>query len=50
MQAVLDDSASAPLLGVPVFVGDDDPVALGLVTLTTAHVWFHDGTVTVREG
>jgi len=50
MQAVLDDSASAPLLGVPVFVGADDPVTLGLVALTTPHVWFHSGTVTVREG
>jgi hypothetical protein len=50
MQAVLDDAASTPLLGVPVFVGDDDPVTLGLIALTTAHVWFHDGTVTVREG
>jgi hypothetical protein len=50
MRAVLDDSATAPVDGVLVFTGPTDPVTLGLVALTTPHVWFHDDTVTVREG
>ena len=50
MQAVLDDTATAPLVGVPTFTGPTDPVTLGLVALTDPHVWYHDGTVTVREG
>jgi hypothetical protein len=49
MTAVLSTDVAAPALGVPVFVGADDPVTAGLVASGVAHVWFHGSSVSVRE-